>query len=592
MHVHRLLLILACVATASGVAVAEPDSSWPMYNKTYNGQRFSSLADINTTTVASLHELCHAEVAPGGSFEAGLVMLDGVLYLTAEQETIAIDAKDCSIRWRSSYVPEEDAFAKMSRGVAFYDGRVFRGTSDAHVLALDAKSGGVQWDDTAGDWRPGESMTGAPLAWNGLIFTGISGGELGIKGRITAFDALSGREVWRFNTIPTGKEVGADSWKIPGTSSHGGGGSWSHFALDPITAELFVPVGNPAPDFDTRARPGSNLFTNSLVVLDARTGTLKWWFQVDPNDGFDYDLSAAPMLYRDSSDNDVVALAGKDGYLRVIDRATHVLRFKTAVTTIEGSDQKPHETSIHLCPSAGGGVLWNGPAYDASRRSLFVGAVDWCGNYTVAPMAYKTGELYFAGRVDLDSHASGWVTAIDSDTGAVKWRFHADAPVMAGVTATAGGLVLTGDSAGNFLALDSSSGALLKKMATGGAMAGGVITYAISGRQYVAIAAGNVSRTAFGALGKPTVIVMATEATDSSTPSGPVERGRVLYSRNCVACHAVSGKGVSNHDLQGVTRADVIATLKAPKLPMPKMFPGLLGEQDLTDLAEYVASLK
>jgi alcohol dehydrogenase (cytochrome c) len=221
-----------------------------------------------------------------------------------------------------------------------------------------------------------------------------------------------------------------------------------------------------------------------------------------------------------------------------------------------------------------------------------VGAVDWCGKYTVAPVAYKTGELYFAGHFDIDPSASGWLTAIDSDTGAVKWRFHADAPVIAGVTATAGGIVMTGDSAGNFLALDSSSGALLKKTAMGGAMAGGVITYGINGRQYVAVTAGNVSRTAFGALGKPTVVIMTIDDADSSEPSGPAGRGKVLYSRNCIACHGSSGRAVGNHDLQGVTRAHVIETLKAPKLPMPKMFPGLLDEQDLTDLAEYVASFK
>jgi alcohol dehydrogenase (cytochrome c) len=207
-------------------------------------------------------------------------------------------------------------------------------------------------------------------------------------------------------------------------------------------------------------------------------------------------------------------------------------------------------------------------------------------------MTYKTGELYFAGHFDIDPSASGWLSAIDSDTGAVKWRFHADAPVIAGVTATAGGLVMTGDSAGNFLVLDSGSGALLKKIATGGAMAGGVITYGVYGHQYVAVTSGNVSRTAFGALGKPTVIIMTTEHADLSPPLSAAERGKVLYSRNCIACHGLSGKAVSNHDLRGVTRLHVIETLKAPKPPMPKMFPGLLNEQDLTDLAEYLASFK
>ena len=329
-----------------------------------------------------------------------------------------------------------------------------------------------------------------------------------------AYDAATGREVWRFNTIPMPGEPGYDTWKSGVSADTGGGGTWTSYALDVKTGELFVPVANPAPDFNVAYRPGDNLFTNSLVVLDARTGKLKWWFQATPNDGYDYDLGAAPVLYTDARGKDVVALGSKDGYVYVVDRSTHKLRFKTPVTTINNSGA-PTPEGVVACPGTLGGVEWNGPAFDPERRALYVGAVDWCSEFKSGEVKYVPGEAFSGGSKKQVGKANGWITAIDAETGKVRWKYEAGSPVVAGVTPTAGGVVFTGDMAGNFLALDSASGKVLYTMPTGGAIAGGVITYSVGDRQYVATTSGNISRTSQSfsplSLGTPSIIILAVQ---------------------------------------------------------------------------------
>jgi PQQ-dependent dehydrogenase (methanol/ethanol family) len=490
------------------------ESEWPTYNNGYEGRRFSLLRDITARNVGSLREVCRLQLAEGGSFHTGPVVVDRAMYLTTALDTFSIDPTDCSVRWRSTYELEQSSVWPANRGVAVMNGRVFRGTVDGRLLALDAGTGNLIWKDVVGDPTLNEFVSGAPLAWNGLVITGTSGSDLGIKGRILAYDARTGREAWRFATIPTGDEVGADTWVRRQSAEIGGGGTWSSFALDAGSGEIFVPVGNPAPTNAPESRPGANLFTNSVVVLDARTGALKWWYQLDPNDSHDYDLGAAPMLYTTSDGRQVVAAAGKDGYLHVVDRLTHRLLFKTAVTTIENEGVRPSEKERRFCPGGLGGNQWNGPALDPTSRTLFVGAVDWCS------MVRSTGETRFIkgeGRflhgattsMVMNPPPSGWLTALDADSGKVKWKYHAAAPIVAGVTPTAGGIVLTGDMAGNFLALDSRIGTLLYKKQTGGAVAGGVVTYAVEGRQYIAFTSGNVSRSTFGAVGVPTLVILS-----------------------------------------------------------------------------------
>jgi glucose dehydrogenase len=246
-----------------------------------------------------------------------------------------------------------------------------------------------------------------------------------------------------------------------------------------------------------------------MVVLDARTGALRWWYQVTAHDWMDLDLVAAPVLYRDGQARDILAFAGKDGYITAVDRDTHRLIFHTPVTTIGESHAAATPQGVLNCPGYAGGVEWNGPTLDHVSKALITGSVDACFDVKLGTTKYAAGQVNFGGSVAPRGPITGWVTAVDSETGKVRWRYHAEKPVIAGVTPTAGGVTFTGDLAGNLLVFDSKTGQLLRKVQTGGALAGGVVTYAVGDRQYVAFASGNFSRTAFGALGVPSVVIMA-----------------------------------------------------------------------------------
>lgn len=572
---------------------------WPSYNNGLKGQRFSPLTAINTKNVESLKEACRLKVADGGSLQTGPVVVDGSMYVTTTLDTFSIDPTNCKVRWKFSYQAEYPVAYPHNRGVAVMNGRVFRGTPDGRLLALDAATGRVIWKNVVTDPSLNEFLDGAPLAWNGLVIIGTTGGDFGIKGRVLAYDAHTGRELWRFTTIPTGNEVGAETWKNRETAQTGGGGTWSTFALDVITGELFVPVGNPAPGFAPQFRPGANLFTDSMVVLDVFTGHLKWWYQLEPNDGHDLDIAAAPMLYTNGEGRDVVAIASKDGYVYVLDRLTHEQLFKRAVTTIENAEVAASEKETRFCPGAAGGTEWNGPAFDSMRRTIFVGAVDDCSLVTATHQTqFKKAEgVRLSGAAVkhvTDVPPSGWLYALDSDSGQERWKYHANAPIIGGVTATAGGVTFTGDTAGTFLALDSANGRVLYKDPTGGAIAGGVITYSIGRRQYVAFTSGNVSRYLPGAVGVPTIIILTLPegATAGSHAEAAYEHGRELYVQNCSVCHGPNGESVPGKSLKNLhERLSFDATVEAiqnPKPPMPKLYPSPLGSVAIRDIASYI----
>jgi len=600
-------LLIAVALAAGGIAAAQeasPGSQWLSVNNRLDGQRFSPLKEITPANASQLREACRVQIDGPTTFHAGIVEVNGTLYTDTGLETVAIDATTCAVRWKYSYVPEEDRYSPSNRGLAVLNGRVFRGTGDARLIALDAATGKLLWKNVIGAPRLGESASAAPLAWQGVVFMGIGGSELGARGRVMAYDAQTGRELWRFNTIPMGNETGADTWKRPRSAKTGGGGVWGALSLDVTTGELIVPVGNPWPDIDKAYRPGKNLFTDSIVVLDARTGALKWWYQVTPEDWQDMDLVAAPVLYRDGQVRDILAFGGKDGYVTALDRDTHKPIFRTPVTTFNGFHSSATPEGVRVCPGYAGGVEWNGPTLDRLNNTLITGAVDACFIVKLGKTQYTPAEASFGGTVEPDGPVTGWVTALDSETGKIRWQYHAEKPVIAGITPTAGGVTFTGDLAGNLLVFNSKTGQLVHKAATGGALAGGVITYEAGGRQYVAFASGNVSRTAFGALGVPSVEIMALNAKPlpAAAPAAPgagkaagvanAARGRRLYTQVCVSCHGPDGNMVSDHRLstlgQREDRAATIHAIKEPKPPMPKLYPDLLSEQNVVDVAAYL----
>jgi alcohol dehydrogenase (cytochrome c) len=432
-----------------------------------------------------------------------------------------------------------------------------------------------------------------------LVIIGAAGGDWGIRGRVMAFDADDGREVWRFYTIPRGDEPGAQSWKDPNSARIGGGGTWTTYTLDMAAGELFVPVGNPAPDLLPDLRAGENLYTNSLVVLDAATGKLKWYHQLLSNDGQDLDLGAAPMLYYNSRGERIVTFGSKDGYTYAVNRETQARIFKTQTTTVKNAGIKPTPQGIDVCPGPLGGTEWNGPAYDKLNGAIVVGAVDWCANLKAEEnYQYKPGQFNLGGTFKFLDPARGWINALDQDTGELRWKIQTAGPQVSGITPTAGGVVFTGDMQGNFLTLASRDGRELYKHATGGALAGGVITYMRGGTQYVAVASGNVSRLTFGEAGSPTVIVYALGGQGgrvaSAAPAIKIS-GAELYARVCAACHGGQGEGATGPALKGLASrmdlAKTIAWIEQPSAKMPKLYPSPLDADAVKRVAGFVHGL-
>ncbi|HEX3912410.1 MAG TPA: PQQ-binding-like beta-propeller repeat protein [Steroidobacteraceae bacterium] len=503
----------AMLCMASSLALAAND--WPTYNRTLTSDRYATLEKIDNKNVVGLKVLCSFDTGEQLSFQSGLVQADGALFGTTERATFSIDPNNCKLNWRSS---EEgpSGVLKVNRGLAWLDRRVFRGTADGKVIAYDAKNGKRLWSTVIADPTKGESVPAAPIAWNGLVFVGNAGGDnKGVKGRMYALDDKDGHIVWEFYLVPKGasdrargpaapdpKSAYADSWKQVRGFPITGGATWTSYSLDPVTGLLYVPAGNPAPDFVKEPRQGENLFASSILALDARTGAYQRHFQLVKRDFHDWDVSAPPALFLSNKGHRMLAEAPKDGHLYLIDLTTGKLIYRKPVTTIANAEAPMTAQGTHFCPGTQGGAEWNGPAFDPADNLIFTGEVDWCTTVQTVPMhalaATPSGKPWGGatqgfGKQDDPKKWSGWLMASNAESGERKWEFHAPFPVMSGVTPTTGGLVLFGDMGGNFYAFDAASGKKLWSKNLGGAIGGGVITYDTGAGQKIAVAAGMTS---------------------------------------------------------------------------------------------------
>jgi alcohol dehydrogenase (cytochrome c) len=478
---------------------------WPHFNRTYSGDRFSPLHQIDVGNAARLTPRCVLQLGEVGSFETSPLVYRDRMYLTTPHKTIAADAHTCAVIWSQTYTPVGPEHIPSNRGSAIYRGKLYRGTTDGHLLALDMNTGTLIWDVQVADALGGYFVSAAPMAFDGKILVGEGGGDHGIKGHIHAYDAQTGREVWKFDVIPTGTEPGADSWA--GGQETGGGSSWSSMAVDPARHLLFVPTGNPGPDFNASQRQGADLYTDSVVVLNADSGGLEWYEQQVPGDIHDWDTAAAPALY-ELQGRSYMAVASKDGFLYVYDRQSHAKAFQTPTMTRVNVDT-PFNTSsaVRYCP--GGLGQWNGPAYSPLTQMLYVGSADRCDTIQLAQPKYVRGQLFFGGllKPGQDENPTGTVRGINAATGKQVWAYQSPSVIVAGVTPTAGGLLLTGDATGNFLVFNAASGKVLYRFTTGGGIAGGISTYEVGGEQLIAVPSGNSSRGTWNTTGSATVIV-------------------------------------------------------------------------------------
>jgi alcohol dehydrogenase (cytochrome c) len=504
----------------SGLRRMAATGDWPSYNKTLTSERYSPLGQINANNVASLRALCTYDTHQFVSFEVGLIMVNGALIGTTEHDIFSLDPANCHQNWRTSENYESGNLMRVNRGAAYSDGLLFRGTGDGRVLAYNFKDGRRVWETSIANPNLGETIPAAPIAWNGLVFIGNAGGDnKGVKGRMYALDAKSGRIVWEFYLVPKTEgdptrgpqgdsPLDRSTWKGPPATPISGGATWTSYTLDPTKGVLYVPGGNPAPDFAIGPRAGENLYSGSVVALDAMTGAYKFHFKIVPKDWHDWDVSAAPAVIRTKSGRSILSVAPKDGFLYGFDLATNTMLYRTPVTRMENIET-PFVTDrlIHFCPGPSGGAEWNGPAFDPQTNLIFVGENDWCSAVRLQSdkqlQAVKPGVAWSGmatrnpyatfGKFDPYGNWAGWVYAVDADSGDWKWRLKSNYPVVSGVTPTAGGLVFFGDMGGNFYAVDATSGRRLWGMQIGGAIGGGVITYTVNGLQKVAVAIGITS---------------------------------------------------------------------------------------------------
>jgi len=540
---------------------------WPSYGRDYSNQRFSPLKQINRDNVARLAPSWSYKSGITNTFQATPIVEDGVIYLSLPfDHVVALDARNGSELWRYEHQRRKGSVmccGPANRGVAVGYGKVFIGTVDARLVALDAKTGKVIWDIDAvsgasgnteaaasldsGDPLKGDNVAGttgvginmAPVVYQGKVIIGITGvgyglhldapvegaplgavigvdGRYGRPGFLAAFDVASGKRVWQFDTIPAqgweGKFAAttpdgialnrdvdaeraaapahADSWRF------GGGSAWSTPAIDAARDLLFFGTGNPSPQMEDVSRPGDSLYTVSLVALDATSGKLRWFYQQVPHDVWGYDVASPPVLFnveRNGRQIAAVGQASKLGWYYVHDRETGELLLKSDAF-VPQNNMFAHATAqgTRIYPGVFGGVSWSPSAVDESNAVAYVAAMHWPVVYTLheTPAKGDKPAIRYSAVESTDEARWGLISAVDLNSGHLRWQHKTPEPLIGGVLATAGGLVFTGEGNGNVDALDASSGKLLWQYKCDAGANAPPITYEIDGVQYIAIAAG------------------------------------------------------------------------------------------------------
>jgi PQQ-dependent dehydrogenase (methanol/ethanol family) len=493
-------------------AVMHPkQGEWPTYNGTLGGNRHSPLTAVNCDNVRKL-QLEWLHPIPFSGLETTPLVVDGVMYVTGNNQVYALSSVTGREIWRYTRPKSigadisSDATIGVNRGVAVLGDRVFYLTDNAHLIALDRLTGALRWDVlayTAGD-QGSYGGTSAPLVVGNLVLTGVSGGDNGIRGFVAAFDAATGAPVWKLWTIPKPGEPTSETWRGDALLL-GGGATWLSGSVDTETNTVYWAVGNPHPDTDGDDRLGANLYTNCDLAIDASTGKLKWHYQFTPHDLHDWDANQPIVLVNDTwkgQPHHLLLHANRNGFLYVIDRdaGTPLLasRMVDKLNWASGIDEKTwtptllpaNETTtqgVKTAPAVRGATNWYSTAYNPETRLYYVMTVE---DYSIYR---KSAEGGFGRYFNPADPAQKILRAFDIETGRVAWQVDLPGDVQlnyAGVLSTAGGLVFFGESSGGFAAVDARTGKYLWHFETNAPMKGSPMTYAINGRQYVAIAAG------------------------------------------------------------------------------------------------------
>ena len=517
------------------VAATSEPQNWLTYSGSYKSQRYSTLEQITPANVKSLKLQWVYQAPVAGNWQTTPLVVDGVMYLTQRlNDVVALDATTGRAFWMYRYTPAQDRIVccgANNRGLAILGNTLFMGTLDAQLIAIDARSGRPIWKTEVASTKDGYSITHAPLVVKDKVIVGVGGGEYGIRGFIAAYDAATGKEAWRFYTIPAPGEPGSETWQScsqaantfcdPNAWIHGGGSIWMTGSYDPQLNLTYWGVGNVGPDYNGAQRPGDNLYTDSVVALDVDTGKLKWHYQFTPHDVYDYDSVQVPVLIDNWNRTgiDVIAWANRNGNFYVIDRATGRFFLGTPfvkVNWMSGFDERgrpnqtPQPAGQPTYPGNQGGTNWYSPSFSPRTGLFYVSAwEDYASVYAPAPSEYKAGSNFVGGGPQnfspvpgapglgrspintwTEAAGHGAVIALDTATGREKWKFKMTDVTDSGILTTASDLLFTGGREGFFQALDARTGALLWKTNLGAAINSGPITYRVGTRQYVSIVSG------------------------------------------------------------------------------------------------------
>jgi len=538
---NRCILVAACllslmlpvlraqVSNERLLRTADEPHNWLMYSGTYASQRYSTLRQINPANVKTLEQKWVFQAESLEKFETTPLVVDGIMYITqAPSDALALDAKTGRVFWIYRHYPSPDVkpcCGSVNRGLAILGDTLFLATLDAHLVALDAKTGRPLWNTKVANASAGYAMTVAPLIVKDKVIIGVAGGEFGIRGFIAAYSVNNGREVWRFNTIPGPGEPGHETWQGQGDAwEHGGGSIWTTGSYDPVLNLTYWGTGNPGPDWNPAQRSGDNLYSDSVVALDADTGKLKWFYQFTPNDPYDYDSTQVPVLVDATwkgTARKLMMWANRNGFFYVLDRQTGEflagypfvkVNWTSGLDTKGRPVQTPQPEGSPTFPGVQGATNWYSPSYSPRTGLFYISAwEDYASVFVKEDQKYEEGRRFVGGRptspipggqnvpslkrgpinVWTEAAGHGAIVAIDPRTGEKKWKFLMTDVTDSGILTTVTDLLFAGGREGYFHALDARNGALLWKASLGGQVASGPMTYQVEGKQYVTVAAGH-----------------------------------------------------------------------------------------------------
>jgi alcohol dehydrogenase (cytochrome c) len=613
------------------------DANWILPAKTYSGNRYTQLTQIDKTNVGTLGMAWKTSIADDGQQEAAPIIWNGTMYVSTPHDgVLALDASNGKLLWQSPYNPKYVLLYAVNRGVGLADGKVFIATQDCRVIALAAATGKRLWNVQGCRDTSNSFYSMAAYVYKNQLILGTGGGDNGTLGLVSAFSIKDGRRLWDWQTIPGPGQAGHATW--PGDSwRHGGGAVWSGLAVDQGSDTLFVAPGNPGPDLVLKGREGENLYTDSLVALDISgpQPRIKWYYKILQNDSHDDDPAMIPVLFEgqvDGHTRPLVAVGDKAGNFLVLDRTTGQLVHRLAVSNQAGLDTEPSPDGTRACPNHGGGIEWNGGAYDPNTNSFLVSSTDECATWKITSddPQYIPGQPYTGGPLPKRQNATGVLTSIDISTGKVRWRNALPYPAEGGVLITATGLAFTSDVGGNIYAFDTASGHPYWKDFTGSAVVAPISAYRLNGSQYLTVVVGEAgnqqtpnlppsqgSRVIAYRLGSAATIVnqatgqvalassptgvgeASQEPLSKSTGSAPYTRqqvmqGGAIYAKECAACHGANLQGLSAPALTGPgfghshLNAAQVRTVVTKSMPLTA--PGSLKPDDYAAVMAFMLS--